>query len=61
MTCVIVGNMETLEEVEFVWTCVLLPASVILNVAAFLWLLKTAGSCYKDPIVPPLLSVIGND
>ena len=51
--------MEPIEEVQFVWTCILLPASVILNLTAFLWLLKTSGSCFKDPIVPPLLSVIG--
>ena len=51
---------ETLDQLEFFWSILLLTASVILNVTAFLILLSFAGSCYKDPIVPPLLSIIGN-
>jgi len=50
---------ETLDQLEFIWSILLLTASVILNVTAFLILLSFAGSCYKDPIVPPLLSIIG--
>jgi len=50
---------EILDQLEFIWSILLLAASVILNVTAFLLLLTSAGSCFKDPIIPPLLSIIG--
>ena len=50
---------EILERIDFIWNLILLPSTVILNVSAFVLILKNAGSCYNDPIVPPLLSVTG--
>ena len=50
---------ETLDQIQFFWSVLLLPATIVLNVTAFLMLLKSSGSCLKDPIVSPLLSVIG--
>ena len=53
------STAETLDQIQVFWSILLLPATIILNVTAFLMLLKSAGSCLKDPIVSPLLSVIG--
>ena len=51
--------MEALDQVSFVWSLLLLPATAVLNVSGFLLLLRGAGSCRADPIVAPLLSVLG--
>ena len=48
-----------LSGVYYIWSLLLLPSSFVLNLSAFLLLLRSAGTCYKDPIVPPLLSVLG--
>jgi hypothetical protein len=48
-----------LSGVYFVWSLLFLPSSLVLNLAAFILVLRSAGTCYKDPIVPPLLSVLG--
>ena len=53
------SEKNTIEQLNFIWSLILLPSALVLNVTAFLLILKTSGSCYKDPIVPPLLSVIG--
>ena len=51
--------MEALDQVSFVWSLLLLPATAVLNVSGFLLLLRGAGSCRADSIVAPLLSVLG--
>ena len=48
-----------LSEVYYFWSLLLLPSSLVLNLSAFFLILRSAGSCYKDPIVPPLLSLLG--
>ena len=50
-----------LSGVNYFWSLLLLPSSLVLNLAAFFLLLQSAGSCYKDPIVPPLLSLLGEN
>ena len=45
--------------VYYIWSLLLLPASLVLNLIAFFLILRSAGTCYKDPIVPPLLSILG--
>jgi len=52
---------ETLDQIQVFWSILLLPATIILNVTAFIMLLKSSGSCLKDPIVSPLLSVLGSN
>ena len=49
------STAETLDQIQVFWSILLLPATIILNVTAFLMLLKSSGSC----LVSPLLSVIG--
>ena len=39
------------------WSLILLPASLALNLTAFFSLVRRAGSCYRDPATPPLLSL----
>ena len=48
-----------LSGVYYVWSFLLLPSSLVLNLAAFILVLRSAGTCYKDPIVPPILSLLG--
>eukprot|EP00092_Neocalanus_flemingeri_P032353 GFUD01035176.1.p1 GENE.GFUD01035176.1~~GFUD01035176.1.p1 ORF type:complete len:328 (+),score=47.83 GFUD01035176.1:64-1047(+) len=50
-----------LSGVYYFWSLLLLPTSLVLNIAAFLLILRSAGSCYKDPVVPPLLSLLGSN
>jgi len=50
-----------LSEVYYFWSLLLLPSSLVLNLSAFFLILRSAGSCYKDPIVPPLLSLLGSN
>ena len=50
-----------LSGVYYIWSLLLLPSSFVLNLSAFLLLLRSAGTCYKDPLVPPLLSVLGEE
>jgi len=47
--------------VYYIWSLLLLPASLVLNLIAFFLILRSAGTCYKDPIVPPLLSILGSN
>ena len=53
------NTAETLDQIQVFWSILLLPTTIILNVTAFIMLLKSSGSCLKDPIISPLLSVIG--
>jgi len=50
-----------LSGVYYFWSLLLLPSSLVLNIAAFFLVLRSAGSCYKDPVVPPLLSLLGSN
>ena len=50
-----------LSGVYYIWSLLLLPSSLVLNLAAFFLILTSASSCYKDPTVPPFLSLLGEN
>ena len=57
-------NMEpsldpSLTEMEHIWSLLLLCSSLLLNLVALVVLVRWAGSCHSDPVVPPLISVTG--
>ena len=49
-----------LSGVYYFWSLLLLPSSLLLNLSAFFLTLRSAGSCYRDPLVPTLLSILGS-
>jgi len=51
----------TEESLLLVWSLVLLVSCVILNLAAILLLLRTAGNCHRDGSVPALLSLLASN
>lgn len=51
----------TEESLLLVWSLVLLVSCVILNIAAVLLLLRTAGNCHRDGSVPALLSLLSSN
>jgi len=51
----------TEESLLLVWSLVLLVSCVILNLAAILLLLRTAGNCHRDASVPALLSLLSSN
>jgi len=51
----------TEESLLLVWSLVLLVSCVILNLAAILLLLRTAGNCHRDGSVPALLSLLSSN
>jgi len=50
-----------LSGVYYFWSLLLLPSSLLLNLSAFFLTLRSAGSCYRDPLVPTLLSILGSN
>ena len=48
-----------LTEISYVWSLLLLSASLLLNLVALVVVVRSAGSCLSDPTVPPLISVLG--
>jgi len=51
----------TEQSLLLVWSLVLLVSCVILNLAAILLLLRTAGNCHRDGSVPALLSLLASN